>query len=304
MQSTLKPREADPHDDFAIVPDAVPAAWADKVLADITGDTASPLLDRQPPDESSAAAGTPAPTVDTTFRATDTADVEVRGGRPSTRRWAATAAWAFMLALCSGLAVAAWQHYGDAAGQMISNWTPSFAVNSSPPPQQADTPSVQASAADRTPPQAAAPQALAPAQPAESAAPAAAALAPDTAQLQAMARDVAAMSQQIEQLKASIDQLKASQQAISSDIARTSATQTSATRTPATKSSERNVRPKMPPPPPLRSAAAPSRPPMPAYPSAPAAAAPLPQAAPPAAPPPAVVSTDDEPVLRPPMPLR
>ncbi|QWG21467.1 hypothetical protein KMZ93_15750 [Bradyrhizobium sediminis] len=294
MQSTLKPREADPHDDFAIVPDVVPAAWADKVLADITGDTVSPLLDRQPPDESSAAAGTSAPTVDTTFRATDTDDVEVRGGRPSTRRWAATAAWAFMFALSSGLAVAAWQHYGDAAGQMISNWTPPFAVNSSPPPEQADTPSVQASAADQT-----APQALAPAQPAESAAPAAAALAPDTAQLQAMARDVAAMGQQIEQLKASIDQLKASQQAISSDIAKTSAT-----RTPATKSSERNVRPKMPPPPPLRSAAAPSRPPMPAYPSAPAAMAPLPQAAPPAAPPPAAVSTDDEPVLRPPMPLR
>ncbi|MFZ2159299.1 MAG: hypothetical protein WAV72_24695, partial [Bradyrhizobium sp.] len=196
MQSTLKPREADPHDDFALVPDVVPSAWADKVLADITGDTVSPLLDRQPPDESSAA-GTPAPTVDTTFRATDTS------GRPSTRRWAATAAWAFMFALSSGLAVAAWQHYGDAAGQMISNWTPPFAANSSPPPEQAalagqaDTPSVPASAADQT-----APQAAAPAQPAESAAPAAAALSPETAQLQSMARDVAAMGQQIEQLKA------------------------------------------------------------------------------------------------------
>ncbi|QWG20564.1 hypothetical protein KMZ68_12405 [Bradyrhizobium sediminis] len=298
MQTTLKPRESDPHDDFAIAPDVVPAAWADKVLADITGDTVSPLLDRQPQSESGAAAATPAPTVDTTFRATDTA------GRPSTRRWAATAAWTFMFALCSGLAVAAWQHYGDAAGQMISNWTPPFAASSSPPPEQtalaepADTPAVQAPAADQT-----APQALAPAQPAESAAPAAAALAADTAQLQAMARDVAAMGQEIEQLKASIDQLKASQRA--SDVAKTSATQTPATRTSATRTPERNVRPKTPPPPPpLRSAAAPSRPPMPAYPSAPAAAAPLPQAAAPVAPPPPAAASTDEPVLRPPMPLR
>ena len=41
MHSTLKLRDSDPHDDFAIAPDVVPAAWADKVLADITRDAKS-----------------------------------------------------------------------------------------------------------------------------------------------------------------------------------------------------------------------------------------------------------------------
>ena len=50
MHSTLKLRDSDPHDDFAIAPDVVPAAWADKVLADITGDVRIAADVEGPPD--------------------------------------------------------------------------------------------------------------------------------------------------------------------------------------------------------------------------------------------------------------
>ena len=318
MHSTTKLTETDPHDDFAIAPDIVPAAWADRLLADIKGDANSHPSDQQPPTAFSAA-GPAAPTLDTTFRAAAD-DIKVAGDRPSTGRWTTSAVTVFLIALCSALAVAASQHYGDAAKQMISNWTPPFALASSPPPEQtapaeqAGAPAVQASAADP-----AAQQPAAPAQPPEDAAPAAAAPAQDSAQLlQSMARDLAAMGQQIDQLKASIAELKAGQQPASPGIANTSEVRTPATRTSEAKASEKasdrtpvqNLRPKMPAPP-QRSPAAQAHKLRPAYPPAQAAAIPpLPQAvpaiaSPPPAPPPAAARLeDDEPIVRPPMPLR
>ena len=45
MNSILKLRDSDPHDDFGISPDIVPATWADKVLADIERDSKTrPLI--------------------------------------------------------------------------------------------------------------------------------------------------------------------------------------------------------------------------------------------------------------------
>ena len=75
MHSTVKLRESDPHDIFAIEPDIVPVAWADKVLADITQDTGSRASDQPSSAPSSAAAPVAAPAVDTTFRATAVSDL-------------------------------------------------------------------------------------------------------------------------------------------------------------------------------------------------------------------------------------
>jgi hypothetical protein len=318
MHSTLKLRESDPHDIFAIEPEVVPVAWADKVLADIKRDAGSHPSESapsvQPPAAGSGvAAGAAAPAVDTAFRATAADDIHVpdihvpsdlAADRPSTGKWAKSVVM-LIFAVCSAAAAAVWQHHGDAAKQAISGWVPTFALTSSPTPEntglagQSDTPAVQAAAADQTPQQPATP-----AQPPESAAPAAAAPSPDKAQLQSMARDLAAMGQQVEQLKASIAELKASQQAAARDVAKPAEVRTSVA----------NPRPRISAPPP-RSAAAPTRRPMPAYtPVQAAAPAPLPppplaQAAPPPSsfqPAPSQQAADqlDEPVVRPPMPLR
>jgi hypothetical protein len=323
MHSTLKLRESDPHDIFAIEPETVPVAWADKVLADIKRDAGHPpesvASDQPPPAGSGASAGVAAPAVDTTFRPTAADDIHVpdiqvpdiqvpsdlAADRPPTSKWAKSAVM-LIFAVCSAAAAAVWQHHGDAAKQMIASWAPTFALSSSPPTEntggagQAEPPAVQAAAADPT-----SPQPAAPAQPPQGVAPAAAAPSPDTAQLvQSMGRDLAAMGQQIEQLKASIAELRAAQQVAARDVAKPAEVRTSVA----------NPRPRMSAPPP-RSAAAPARRPMPAYTPAQAAApAPLPQpmpqaspypAAPPPAPPPqAAVESDGEPVVRPPMPLR
>jgi hypothetical protein len=268
MHSTLTLRESDPHDTFAIAPEAVPAAWADKVLADIKREpssrSGSPASLQPPLARSGPAAAAAAPTVDTTFRATAANDIHVPNihvrnihvanerpaGPPSTGHWARSTIVAFMFALCSAAAAAAWQHYGDAARQMISAWTPPFALTSSQPPEPTglagatDTPEVQiplqvpspASTTDQTPPQ------PAPAQSPAGAAPAAAPASPDATQLQSMAHDLAAMGQEVELLKASIAELKAGQPPM-------------VPRSAETRASVQNPRPKISVPPPRLAAA-------------------------------------------------
>lgn len=329
MHSTLKLRDSDPHDDFAIVPDVVPTAWADKVLADITGDAripydveSSPDGKRPAPDQPvSAASGlaAAAPTVDTTFRATVTDDIVAPVEQQPTSRWAKSAVM-LVFAIGSAAAAAAWHNHGDTARQMVSNWVPGFALTSSPPtetaalPEEADPPAAQAAAAEQTPE---APAAAAPAQPAESPAPVAATPSPDTPQLQSMARDLAAMAQQVEQLKASIAELKTGQQAMIREAAKASEVKPAEAKAAESKPAE--VKPAASKPRsktsarPPRTAAAPPHRPLQAYPPAPVAApAPLPQPAPPpvsmlSAPPPPQAATrteDGEPIVRPPMPLR
>jgi hypothetical protein len=302
MHSTLKLRESDPHDVFTIAPEAIPVAWADKVLADITRDANHPASDQRPPGGSGAAPGTAAPALDTNFRAT-AADIHVANDRPAgpppTGSWAKSTVTVFLFALCSAFAAAAWQHYGGAAKQMISDWTPPFALTSSPTPEptgltgQPDAPAVEPSTADQAPPQN--PTA---AQPPEATTSAAAAASPDAAQVQSMARDLANMGQQIELLKATVAELKTGQQAMARDVAKPS----------EIKPLVQNPRPRISAPPP-RAATAPSRRPIQAYAPVQAAAPPLPQQFPPPAqlqpaPPPQLGEPDGEPVVRPPMPLR
>jgi len=305
MHSTVNLKETDdPHDGPATAPDVVPAAWADKVLADIKRDGVIRPVDHKP----NPTSGVAAPTVDTTFRPTALDNNRALGEKPSSGRWATRAVTAFVFALCSALAAAAWQHYGHTARQMIADWTPPFVLAASPASEktglteQPGSPAVQASAADQTTPQPAAA-----AQLPDGAGPAAAALASESAQLlQSMARDLATMGQQIEQLKASVAELKAGQQAAPA-VARASEV-----KPPEIKPVAPNPRPKLSAAPPPRPAAAPVHRPSPTYPPGQAAAAaPMPLAAQPAPPPPpapppqaAASYPDAEPIVRPPMPMR
>ena len=321
MHSTLKMRDSDPHDIFAIAPDVVPVAWADKVLADIASDAKNDVKNDVESDangpalDQHAASGTRcggcsggahgrydlSPTATT---ATD--DIPAPVEPPATSRWAKSAVM-LVLAVGSAAAAAAWQNHGDAAKQMISGWVPAFALTSSPPTEktelaaQADAPAAQATAAGAD---------IRATRSAGSGSGCAGQRRtgglPDTAQLQSMARDLAAMAQQVEQLKASIAELKASQQATARDVARTSEARPCRDQARRTKSAAKGS----------SAAAADGR----CTASTAAArlsartpaAAPLPQSAPPpvstlpAPPPPqATARTEDgETIVRPPMPLR
>jgi hypothetical protein len=326
MQSMLKPTESDPHDVFAVAPGIVPAAWADKVLADITRDAGS-VPQVKPVHAESSASGAPVPNVDITFRASAAADsripdIDVANDRPAPppggSRTKSTII-AFLFALCSALAAAGWQHYGVAARQMIAAWTPPFALTSlqsTEPtglPGRADTPAVEvpspASAQAAAPASTEDQAAPAPAQ-AEGAAPAAAP-STDAAQLRSMARDLATMGQEVELLKATVAELKASQQPA---LPAVDAGKPSQAKMPAPKPAAANPQARMPAPPRL-AAVSPRRPvyPAPAYPAQtypaqtyPAQAYPPVQAAAPPPPPQQLAppaEAEDGPVIRPPMPL-
>jgi len=170
-----------------------------------------------------------------------------------------------MLAACIGFAAMAWQSpYGDAVAIALPLEKPGLPARPSPP-------TVQAAAADTAPPQ---PAPLAQTAP-QDVAPTAAALSPELMQLlQSMARDLATLGQAIEQLKVSqqqmardhvnaVDLLRASQEQMARVIAKTS----------EAKTSEQNLRPKIPAPPP-RPTATPTRKPVPTLPSPQATARP------------------------------
>lgn len=285
MPSTLRQIADDPHD-APIAPDIVPAGWADCAPAKPANDATSreKLFA-----EIRHAAETAAPAVDNTFRATDVNDIPALKNRSSSRAWIKRAVTAFVFALISAVAAAAWQHHGDTATQTLAGWVPLPAASSSPAAEPPAEPATQP-AADR--------QVVA-AQPTAEQASSAAVLPPETEQqIQSMARDLAAMGQQIEQLKASIEALKANQQAALAPTPPVA-------RAPAPKPKVTALPPRPVPP---------AHPPRPAYPPATQAAAvppPAPAAAPPAyqpspqayPPPQATTQPNGEPVVRPPMPM-
>jgi hypothetical protein len=266
MHSTLKPKQTDdPHDIVVVAPDAVAVAPADQELSSLLHDAARRLSQAQARAGSDVPAGAVVPPVDTTFRPSAVNDVLVPGRLRSIGRSAMRAFAAVLLTTCIGVAGIAWQHYGDAAQQMIAQLAPQLALTSSLPPEkpalsaQPVPPVVQAEAANPAPP-----QPLPPAQTAaQGVAPSAAALPAESAQLlQSMARDLASVGQEIGQLKASIEQLKASQQQISRDIAKAPEAKASEAKASEIKAAEQNLRPRIAAPPP-RPAPAPARKPMP-----------------------------------------
>jgi hypothetical protein len=286
MRSTLRQID-DPHD-APIAPDIVPAEWAELQPAQPANDAASreKLFA-----EISQAAQTAAPKVDNSFRASDVNDIPARK-KKSSRAWVKSAATAFVFALVSAVAAAAWKHHGDAATETLASWVPLPSAISSPAAEANAQPVEQAAAAQ---PAAEAPvSAATPALPPEA-----------EQQIQSMTRDLAAMGQQIEQLKATIETLKANQQAAA---APPPAPPVARAHTPAPKP-KASAAPKPPAPPPVTHSSRATYPP-----AMQAAAVPPPAAAPPPAyprsypaqtypPPQATVQPNGEPVVRPPMPM-
>jgi hypothetical protein len=309
MPSTPTMNETDPHNSVVIDPEVVLAARPDRAAATSGNDAARRAVDRP-----GYAAEPPAPSLDTTFRPTDVHGLRPAGGHSSVVTWAVRTGLAIAFAVCSAVAAAAWQTYGDQAQELVGRWMPRLAllapaVDKSSPPAQPASSSAQATAAeDQTQPasaQGAGTDAGAPAT-------AVAAATPDNAQLlQSMAHDLAAMGQQIADLKASIAQLKAGQDQLARDMARASekAVERTAEAKPFDpKAIEQTLRPRPAVRPAATVAAAPPvHRPRPAYqpPVQPIAAAPTPAPiAPPSAPPPVSADPGVETVVRPPMPVR
>ena len=317
MDSTQPKQSDDPHDVLELAPGVVVVAPADPVgeeIPNLLRAAARQLSDPQTREEPNFAAGPAVPPVDTRFRAAAVDKVRAPRGRPSTGGRAVRGLMGFLLAVCIGVAAAAWQSYGDAAEQMIADWSPQRVLASLLPTEQPALP------AQPAPPAADAPSAAAVQNAPDGVAPAAAS-AGEAPSLQSMARDLAAAGQQIELLKASIEQLKVSQEQMSRDLAKASEAKIS-----EVKASEQNLRPRISPPLSARPVAVPVRKPVASYRPSQAAAPMLPPAArapyvprqpeplpppaiaaPPAIPPPpAPPPLDPElaSVPRPPMPLR
>jgi cell division protein FtsB len=302
MQYTLTAKQSDDphdviHDVMVVAPDAVRVAPSDVAPSDIAAsdDELAALLhqaarhhsDTQTRAAPDFAASPTVPPVDTTFRPAAVNDILIHGKRRSMARRAMRAFMTLLLAVCVGVAVFAWRSYGDAAKQVIAQWTPQYVPTASPsPPEnpgataQSVAPAVvaapavvQADAANAAPPQSAPPQPAPPVQSApEAVAPAAAAPSPESSPLlQSMARDLASLGQEVEQLKASVEQLKTGQSQMSRDAAK-------AFDKASDKTSEQNLRPRTSAPPP-RPPVARVRKPMPPYPPPQAAARPLPPTA-------------------------
>src|SRR5216684_2944839 len=218
MQSTPNPNQTDPDNVLVIAPDIVLVARpdrAEKEFSNLAHDAMGRPSDSQTHIAPDFSAGPSVLPVDTTFRAAAVNDGQVRGSRRSIGVRAIRACIGFLLAVCLAVAASLWQHYGDAATQIVARWVPQFALTSSSPQQNAAN--------------AAAAQPVPPAQTATEGVPAASAtLSPESTQLlQSMAGDLAHAEQEIEQLKASIAQLKASQQQMSRDFAKVSETKAS-----------------------------------------------------------------------------
>jgi hypothetical protein len=326
MQSKLNPKLSDdPHDVLEVAPGVVlvAPAEADEEISNLLRAAARQHSDLQVRQEPDFSASPPVPPVDTTFRAAVAGNAKVPRSRRSMGARAMRGFIGFLLAVALGVAASAWQAYGDAAQEMIANWTPQRVI-ALLLPQQNPAPAQPTPAADATQANAAAAQPSPTAQTAgDAVVPAAASPSAEAPSMQSMARDLAAAGQQIEQLKASIEQLKASQEQMSRDMAKAPETKGPEPKASETRASEPNLRPKLSALPP-RPAAVPARKPAPSFRASqaaapyvpPPAAAPYvpPQAAapyaprqldplpPPAAPPP--LDPELASVPRPPMPIR
>ena len=329
MHFKPNPQQADPHDVFVIEPDVSLAARADKapldVLYDVLRDHSQPRradierLDIKPsdiklsnpasldlelriaPEVSVGSEASPIPDAN----GIQLGETEISAHQPAPGKFARGVVMG-LFALGSAVCAAGWQHYGDDAKTMLAQWTPAFALASTPP---AEKPAIAAPAAvadQASAPSASSVQAVANAAPAAAADPSQA--------LQSMARDLAAMGQQISELKATIEQLRANQ-AQASQLQSTQAPvpprEPVRTEARLTEPTAPLVRPRIVMPP-AHATAAPVRKPKQVFPYAPIAAAPSQAApapvsqtavAPAQAAPPLQTAEDGGPVVRPPLPL-
>ena len=303
MLSALDDEQHDPHGVPKISPEVV-------LVARAAADFPSLAPDARGHHDHAGSQGADVPKVDTTFRASDTSGELLGHGK-----WLRSAAMAFLFALCSALAAAGWQRYGDEARAMFSDFTPPAKLSSflpsslipgrtviaAQPDAPATPPAVTADQAAQSPPAAQ--------QTADSAAPAPApsALPPETEQLlQSMARDVASLNQQIGELKARITELKTGQAQLSHEMAKMSEARVSEPRVSEARQAEPRPAKLGAPPRPLGTLVT-HRPKPPSYPQAAYVPPPPPRAAPvQIAPPPATLArpNPDAMVVRPPMPVQ
>ena len=181
MLSTPKLKQNDdPHDVLLVAPDVALVVPTDEELSKLAHALRHPSAPQirtgsEPP------AGATVPPVDATFRPA-VSDVRV----PGPRRAARVFTTALLLAGCAGAAAFAWQSYGDAAREMIAQWTPQriltslLSLEKSAPPAQATPPAAETVTANAAPSQPAAPVQPAP-QPAAPAQAAPQAVAPSAA---------------------------------------------------------------------------------------------------------------------------
>jgi hypothetical protein len=278
MQSTLNPKQDDPHDVLMLERDVVEALAGRETSKPVDEAKIGPPANQQGPVAPEFAAAPSVPRVDTSFRATatNTANhrVEAPSGPPSVGRRAVHSIAGLAVAVCIGVAGVVWQAYGEAARQLVATWAPQSVSTASPPDnaasvaQQSAKPAAEASTVTRAPAQAAP---LGQTSTADVASTAAAASAESAPLLQSVAHDLANVSQQVEQLKASVAELKANQDQMSRDVAKGS--EKALEQSPRLRISAHVTSAAAPPRPP---AAPTRRPAQPARPSQAAAAAPLP----------------------------
>ncbi|MFN5015809.1 hypothetical protein, partial [Bradyrhizobium sp.] len=199
--TTTKDGDAQPH--AVIDPEIVLAARADRV-------TAEP--DRRPPPR---AAEISPPKIDPESRPA-APEAAASGSRSSVGTWLVRTVLVVLFGVCSAVAAAAWQTYGDQAQELVAHWMPRISLMSNADRDGSAPAAAPLSHETTTATASAAPQAQEPA--------ANAAAAPLTSEqvqmLQSMARDIAALSQQVNELKAGIAQLKAGQDQVARDVAR------------------------------------------------------------------------------------
>ncbi|WP_315741146.1 MULTISPECIES: hypothetical protein [unclassified Bradyrhizobium] len=295
LATTTKDGDQQPH--AMIDPEIVLAARADRTAAE-----ADRRSSQRPPD-------VPLPKIDPDYRTQATSDLAVTGERSTFATWAVRTILAVLFAVGSAVAAAAWQSYGDQAQEMIAHWMPRITLASNADKDAAAQPA--ATAPQQT-------AAEAPAEAQEHATSAVGATASQEQLLQSMAHDLAALGQQIGELKTSLAQLKAGQEQMVRDMARVAEAKSSDR--PAERSSERTAEARSFDPRAIEQTIRPRPAPRPATaavtPALPGAAAvhrprtPPPAAAGMAPPPPAPMPLPsapvdpDQPVVRPPMPVR
>ncbi|CCE07980.1 conserved hypothetical protein [Bradyrhizobium sp. STM 3843] len=318
MLSTPPGQDTTQQPKAVIDPEIILAARADRVSSP-QGAEAARRAERQ----GQRPAEIPVPAVDTRLRVTDAGVEDGPAERSSITTWVIRTVMAVGFAVCSAVAAAAWQTYGDQAQEVIARWIPHISLMSTPTDKTASEPAAQQASAEG---ESAPADAQQPPQPAPAAAPAAAAPAAvadaasdQTQLLQSMAHDLAAMGQQISDLKASIAQLKTGQDQLTREVARLSearAEKTSEARPFDPRAIEQTLRPRPAPRPATAAAGAlptpapapvhrprPTPPPAQSVAAPPSSPAPIPLQSAPAA---QQVTTDSDGnnVVRPPMPVR
>ena len=251
LNSAQPPKEADPHDVFAI--ESILAARADHRAPPLAQDPASQPAAPQvhvAPEISVTAA---APQVEPVLHAIDVRNIQVESlqsdeirvdeirvddlkpaGEKLAPKWMKRVVMG-LLGLCGAIAAAAWQHYGDHAKAMAVSWAPQSVLAVLSPSETPPTaePEVPRPFNPRQPDQAApAEQPATPVKTEQAAAPAASVTSTKSVQLQSMAQDLAAMTRQVEELKANIAQLRTSHAQMAREVAKAADARASEARPP------------------------------------------------------------------------